>query len=164
MFLCEPNDILIAQPARFLPSPPPTIAILTCGWAPRPADGGTATTGRIRVDGTGSRLTIGGVLTTDNASDLLITNGGYLEARHMVLDNTYGVAGYEVDAQSTLEVGTLGNAAAGTWTIDPTRMLTIEKSVRLSAPEFVVNGWIDDIGELDLTGRPAMLRVREGSR
>ena len=108
----------------------------------------------ITVDGAGSKLTIGGVLSTDNASDILVTNGGYLEVRNVTLDNTYGVAGYQVDAQSTIEVGTLGNAAAGTWTIDGGRILTIEKDVRLSAPEFVVNGWIIDVGGLDLTGSP----------
>ncbi|HEX4504581.1 MAG TPA: hypothetical protein VH722_02530 [Alphaproteobacteria bacterium] len=108
----------------------------------------------ISVDGAGSRVTIGGVLSTDNASDLLVTDGGYLEARRMVLDNTFPVGAYAVDAQSTIEVGTLGNAAVGTWTIDSTRTLVIEKNVRLSAPEFVVNGWIDDVGGLDLMGSP----------
>jgi hypothetical protein len=108
----------------------------------------------LRVDGAGSRVTIGGLLSTDNASDIIATDGGYLEARRMVLDNTFPVAAYAVDAQSTIEVGTLGNAAAGTWTVDAGRMLTVEKGVRLSAPEFVVNGWIDDVGGLDLTGSP----------
>jgi len=109
----------------------------------------------LRVDGAGSRVTIGGVLSTDNASDIIVSNGGYLEARHMVLDNTFPVGAYAVnDAQSTIEVGTLGNAAAGTWTVDAGRMLTIEKGVQLSAPEFVVNGWIDDVGGLKLTGSP----------
>ena len=108
----------------------------------------------IRVDGAGSKVMIGGTLTTDNASDLLVTDGGYLQARRMTLDNTYGVAGYQVDAQSTIEVGTAGNAAAGTWTVDAGSILTIEKSVRLSAPEFVVDGWINDVGGLDLTGSP----------
>jgi hypothetical protein len=108
----------------------------------------------LRVDGAGSRVTIGGVLSTDNASDIVVTDGGYLEARRMVLDNTFPVAAYAVDAQSTIEVGTLGNAAAGTWTVDAGRTLTVEKGVQLSAPEFVVNGWIDDVGGLDLTGSP----------
>jgi hypothetical protein len=103
----------------------------------------------VRVDGAGSTMTVG-VLTTDNASDVLVSNGGYLQARHMELDNSYGVGGYAVDAQSTIEVGTLGNAAAGTWTVDATRILTIDKSVRLEAPEFVVNGVIDDVGGLVL--------------
>jgi hypothetical protein len=108
----------------------------------------------IGVDGAGSRLTVG-VLTTDNASILAITHGGYLQARHIVLDNTYGVASYTVDEQSTIEIGTLGNAAAGTWTIDATRSLTIEKDVTLEAPQYVVNGVIDDVGGLYLKGSPS---------
>jgi hypothetical protein len=108
----------------------------------------------VRVDGSGSRLTIGGLLSTDNSSDVVVTNGGYLEAGRMTLDNSYGVGAYAVDTQSTIEVGTLGNAAAGTWTIDAGRILTVENRVQLSAPEYVVNGVIDDVGGLDLTGSP----------
>jgi hypothetical protein len=108
----------------------------------------------IDVDGAGSKLTIGGILSTDNASDLLVTDSGDLEATRMILRNMYSIAGYQVDAQSTIEVGTLGDAAAGTWTIDANRFLTVDNGVRLSAPEFVVNGVIDNVGGLDLTGSP----------
>jgi hypothetical protein len=42
----------------------------------------------IAVDGDGSRVTIGGLLSTDDASYIFVANGGYLEARRMTLDNT----------------------------------------------------------------------------
>lgn len=108
----------------------------------------------LAVDGAGSRVTIGGLLSTHDASDLFVTDGGYLQARSMTLDNTYGIAGYQVDAQSTIEVGQAGNAAVGTWTIDQGSILTIGNAVRLSAPEFVINGLIVDKGGLNLQGAP----------
>jgi len=106
----------------------------------------------IAVDGAGSRLEIGGLLSTDNASDILVTDGGNLQARRMTLDNTYGGAGYQADAQSTIEVGTDGNAAAGTWTVDAGSILTADNKVTLNAPLFVINGVVIDNGGLDLQG------------
>jgi hypothetical protein len=108
----------------------------------------------ISVDGAGSRLTIGGLLSTDNSSHITVTDGGYLEARRMTLTNPNRIAAYSVDAQSTIEVGTLGDAAAGTWTIDYGRVLTVDNGAPLSAPEFVDNGTIIDNGGLGLQGSP----------
>ena len=84
----------------------------------------SATTATLSVTGAGSNFAVTGSTTwlyvgTDGNGSLSITNGASADAGYLIaLGGALGTSTISVDATSSLEIGTLGGAAAGALTVD----------------------------------------------
>jgi hypothetical protein len=99
------------------------------------------------VDGDGARLSVGGVLTLQGGrqglsdiTSLAVTSGGQVEVGTLAMEYTQ----LSVDTASSLEVGDLGIAAAGSVTIDPGAEITVAGTGdEIFASNLIDNGVIE---------------------
>ena len=127
----------------------------TAGWldlvagAVVNASSATIVAGTLQLSGAGARLAVAGALGLgagqSNTTSLVVSNGASLQARSIAITpepgSSLATSIVNADATSTIEVGTLGGAAAGTITIDAGNVLSGAGSI-LAANGIVDNGTI----------------------